>query len=138
MSDPRPLPSPTTSEKELSPGSSIIDLDEKRRGSHESRAPLADREDLDPASTFGQALLVWLRIRKPSTINHLDAIATQESVFDGELAEHYQPRSDWEGIGAFDPSFRWTWREEKAAVRKIDFKIFLWVVFAFFALDIDR
>ena len=29
----------------------------------------------------------------------------------------------WENRDAFDPLFRWTWREEKAVRRKVDWKI---------------
>jgi hypothetical protein len=72
--------------------------------------------------------------RKGRDTELLDDIATQPSVYDGEQAEHYQPRDDWEGIEAFDPSFRWTWREEKVAIRKVDWKVLTWVCFMFFAL----
>jgi len=64
----------------------------------------------------------------------LDDIATQPSVYDTEQAEHYQPRADWENIEAFDPSFRWTWREEAKALRKVDWKVLSWVCVMFFAL----
>jgi hypothetical protein len=76
--------------------------------------------------------------RKHRDTELLDDIATQPSVYDGEQAQHYQPRADWENIEAFDPSFRWTWREEIAAIRKVDWRVLSWVCVMFFALGMFR
>lgn len=58
--------------------------------------PLADRPALDEKSGLGTALLRALRLKKRAAVDDLDSIATQPSVYDGPLASHYAPRSDWE------------------------------------------
>lgn len=53
-------------------------------------------------------------------------VATQPSIWDSEDVEEYKTlyiHPKWENLAAFDPLFRWTWREERAVRRKIDWKI---------------
>jgi predicted MFS family arabinose efflux permease len=68
-----------------------------------------------------------------------DAIATRRSVYDDpEMAKIYWPKQDYENIHRFDPNARWTYREEKAIVRKIDWKVMAWAAISFSALNLDR
>ncbi|KAF7337692.1 T-complex protein eta subunit [Mycena sanguinolenta] len=69
----------------------------------------------------------------------LDSIATQRSVFDDPVTlEAYRPPPQYENTHRFDPAARWTWREEKRVVRKIDLYIMIWAAVMFFALNLDR
>lgn len=68
-----------------------------------------------------------------------DEVATQPSVFDDEdLARYFQPDPRYENAHRFDPSFRWTWGEERRLISRIDWKVTAWSCIAFFALDLDR
>ncbi|KII91646.1 hypothetical protein PLICRDRAFT_51782 [Plicaturopsis crispa FD-325 SS-3] len=69
----------------------------------------------------------------------LDATATKRSVYDDPaLAPHYWPKKEYENLHRFDPTARWTYREERALVRKIDWRVMLWAAISFSALNIDR
>ncbi|KZT08559.1 MFS general substrate transporter [Laetiporus sulphureus 93-53] len=76
----------------------------------------------------------WRRRRED-----LDSVATQPSVFDDpKTLEVYRPPPVYEGFHRFDPDARWTWREERRLIRKIDVLIMIWAWVMFFALDLDR
>lgn len=114
-------------EKADSAISDSLNLADRKTAYHVNRGPITD------------AVVNFFSIkRKYHDTSALDDIATQPSVYDGAQASHYQPRDDWENIEAFDPSFRWTWREERAVIRKVDWRILSWVCVMFFALDVDR
>ncbi|WEJ96086.1 hypothetical protein PSN45_003621 [Yamadazyma tenuis] len=77
--------------------------------------------------------------KKPK--NYYDQIATRKSVFEGpdpNIVKTYFPTSKWENFKAFDPYFRWTYAEDKAVTRKIDYKILPIVCALFFCLNLDR
>lgn len=77
--------------------------------------------------------------RKQMVSSDPDAIATKRSVFDDpDLAPHYWPKKDYENIHRFDPTARWTYREERALVRKLDWKIMVTAAIGFSALNLDR
>ncbi|KAK1984488.1 major facilitator superfamily transporter [Colletotrichum cereale] len=111
---------------------------------------LATQETQRMEAALGDAILRFLRIRKGPKADEydLDAVATQPSIWDSENVEEYKSlyiHSQWENWSAFDPSFRWTWREERAVRRKVDWKIMVqeksppaWACIMFAALNIDR
>ncbi|OTA68676.1 MFS general substrate transporter [Hypoxylon sp. EC38] len=104
---------------------------------------LAARETERMEAALGDAILRFLRIRKGSKGDEydLDAIATQPSIWDSDNVEEYKElyiHPQWENWTAFDPKFRWTFREERAVRRKVDWKIMVWVCIMFAALNIDR
>lgn len=81
-------------------------------------------DDNEVPESFG-SILKSLWPRHPD----LDAVATKRSVFDDEeLRKFYAPPADYENAHRFDPNERWTYREERAVLRKIDFHILLWVL----------
>ncbi|KAF9484766.1 MFS general substrate transporter [Pholiota conissans] len=87
-----------------------------------------------PLSSTGGLPSFWSREKVD-----LDAIATQPSVFDDPVTlEAYRPPPAYENVHRFDPLARWTWREEKKVVRKIDFRIMIWAFIMFFSLELDR
>lgn len=53
-------------------------------------------------------------------------VATQPSIWDSPDIERYKElyiHPQWENWSAFDPNFRWSWREENAVRHKVDWKI---------------
>lgn len=93
---------------------------------------LVELEDADRGFNWTWKSLV----QKPAD---LDAIATKRSVFDDpDLIQYYAPGPEYENFERFDPSERWTYREERSVQRKTDFRILLWVLIMFFGLNIDR
>lgn len=51
------------------------------------------------------------------------------------LTSFYKPADHWEGLHRYDPDFAWEPAEEKALVRKIDWRICTFACLMFFALQ---
>ncbi|KAH7926284.1 allantoate permease [Leucogyrophana mollusca] len=128
--------SPSATEDAANRSVSSLSID-KKAGSVELRDVLV--EDL-PEGQDQQFKLTNVLFRRRQTKSlDLDATATKRSVFDDpHLAPHYWPKKDYENIHRFDPNVRWTYREEQAVVRKIDWKIMIWAAVGFSALNLDR
>ncbi|KAF9226376.1 allantoate permease [Gyrodon lividus] len=133
----------TTSTSASSGGSrssSPIDKSSVGRNSvltHDERivSSLVDEEDEEQFS-WSKAIFRRRPLNPPPD---LGAIATKRSVFDDpNLAPHYWPKKDYENIHRFDPAVRWTYREERTLVRKIDWKIMVMAAIGFSALNLDR
>ncbi|KDQ22404.1 hypothetical protein PLEOSDRAFT_36128 [Pleurotus ostreatus PC15] len=97
----------------------------------------AGSDDLVDAEPKPFKLSEWF-FRRGEKID-LDSIATRRSVYDDPaLAPHYLPKKEYENLHRFDPKIRWTVREERTLVRKIDWKVMLWAAISFSALNLDR
>ncbi|GEQ72882.1 hypothetical protein JCM33374_g6570 [Metschnikowia sp. JCM 33374] len=60
---------------------------------------------------------------------------------DPVVADHYRKlyeKSKYECAIAFDPEFEWTQEEEKALIRKLDYRVALTSCILFFGLQVDR
>ncbi|KAG6821104.1 hypothetical protein H0H93_006443 [Arthromyces matolae] len=80
----------------------------------------------------------WL-FRRNQELVDLDSTATRRSIYDDpDLGKYYWPKASYENLHRFDPKARWTWREQNAVVRKIDWKVMLWAAISFSALNLDR
>ncbi len=74
----------------------VVYMDSRATSISVDKYPLAERTSSDPASSLGDAVLRLLRLRAKRPEHSLDSVATQNSVFDTEQGEYYQPRADWE------------------------------------------
>ena len=77
-----------------------------------SNSELVDEEEEQTTPSWAGTLFG----KRTNTPRDPDAIATRRSVFDDpDLAPYYWLKRDYENIHRFDPSARWTYREEKVS-----------------------
>lgn len=65
---------------------------------------------------------------RPTTVAHIP----------NRQPRYYEPPQEYEGRHRFDVNARWTPAEEKALLRKVDFRVCLFVCICFAALQLDR
>ncbi|KAF4616389.1 hypothetical protein D9613_008670 [Agrocybe pediades] len=127
-------PSSTRTDSSISDSSS--DSLEKKAVDFKVEKTPDDLSDAEPQPFRLYDYLFRRHLYKPKD---LDAIATRRSVYDDpHLAPHYWPKPDYENIHRFDVNARWTVREERELLRKIDWKVMLWAAISFSALNLDR
>ncbi|SPO03593.1 related to MFS transporter [Cephalotrichum gorgonifer] len=94
------------------------------------RVRLVDPEERPPALSS---------LFRRSEKRNAEDVATQPSVYDDpQQAVYYQPHPAYENLHRFDPTFKWTWGDEKRLVRKLDWRVTLWAWIAFMALNLDQ
>ncbi|KAG6856003.1 hypothetical protein H0H87_008480 [Tephrocybe sp. NHM501043] len=126
---------PDVDKKPADARSSILSLDEKAAKVDSLSIASDDLVDREPTPF---RLTDWI-FRRDTTPVDLDSICTRRSVYDDpDLGKHYWPKADYENVHRFDPEARWTYREEMALVRKIDWRVMLWAAVSFSALNLDR
>ncbi|KAI0053179.1 allantoate permease [Auriscalpium vulgare] len=115
--------------------SSGYSLDKKSADIYLHRVSTSDLVEPDPVE---ETRVTEFLLRRKAKVDP-DAIATKRSVFDDPvLAKHYWPKDTYENRHRFDPDARWTYREEQAIVRKIDWRVMFWAAISFSALNLDR
>ncbi|KAJ6619307.1 allantoate permease [Mycena sp. CBHHK59/15] len=127
-------PSPSIAKK--GPESEVLETDvvEDAKSTHTTKF-----DDLVDSKAPSLRWSTWLFNRRHFQPLDPDAVSTRRSVYDDpDLAPHYWPKKDYENLHRFDPQARWTYREEQALVRKIDWKVMLWAAISFSALNLDR
>ncbi|KAJ7098336.1 allantoate permease [Mycena epipterygia] len=125
-----------------SPTSSIskkpsVDVDQLK--ADDVKLVIAETDDLVDNEPLPVKWTAWLFRRHETQPLDPDTVSTRRSVYDDpDLAALYWPKDEYENLHRFDPKARWTYREEQALVRKIDWKVMLWAAISFSALNLDR
>ncbi|KAE8450078.1 hypothetical protein EG329_006859 [Mollisiaceae sp. DMI_Dod_QoI] len=124
------------SDKEVSKSEATV-----RTSSSAGQANVDDKLHFEETTTFGEPIPKTAYLSSDSDPDENGEYLKKNPFLDPDVAEHWSAvyeMSRYECRHEFDPSFTWSEAEEKAIVRRLDWRVCTWACVMFFGLQTDR